>query len=89
LENTLGDTDYFIKTLQEEKGKEISSLNSQLTSYIVRIEQYKNQLATLQKSRIDDKFTHTERTKNIDEKYKNTRFMLISQIKLLSNFLIF
>ncbi|XP_025267271.1 uncharacterized protein LOC112638905 [Camponotus floridanus] len=84
LENTLGDTDYSIKTLQEEKGKEISSLNSQLTSYLVKIEQYKNQLATLQKSRIDDRFTHSERTKNIDEKYKNTRLMLISQIKLLS-----
>lgn len=90
LENTLEDTDDSIKTLQEEKEKEISSLNSQITSYTVRTEDYKNQLAALEKSRINDKFTHTEKTKNIDEKYKNKRLMLISQIKLLSNcFLIF
>ncbi|XP_072761848.1 cilia- and flagella-associated protein 157 [Anoplolepis gracilipes] len=84
LENILKDTDYSTKTLQEEKGKEISSLNSQITSYIVKLEEYKNQLATLEKSRIDNKFTHIEKVKNIDEKYKNTRLMLISQIKLLS-----
>ncbi|XP_070149953.1 cilia- and flagella-associated protein 157-like [Polyergus mexicanus] len=84
LENTLEDTDDSIKTLQEEKGKEISSLNSQITSYTVRTEEYKNQLAALEKSRINDKFTHTEKTKNIDEKYKNKRLVLISQIKLLS-----
>lgn len=89
MENTLEEMDCSIKSLQEEKGREISNLNSQLTSYIFRIEQYKDQLDTLQKSRIDNKFTHTEKTKNIDEKYKNTRLTLISQIKLLCNFLIF
>lgn len=90
LENTLEDTGYSIKTLEEEKGKEISSLNSQIASYTVKIEEYKNQLAALEKSRIDNKLTHTAKTLNIDEKYKNTRLMLISQIKLLSNcFIIF
>ncbi|CAL1685675.1 unnamed protein product [Lasius platythorax] len=84
LENTLEDTGYSIKTLEEEKGKEISSLNSQIASYTVKIEEYKNQLAALEKSRIDNKLTHTAKTLNIDEKYKNTRLMLISQIKLLS-----
>lgn len=79
-----------MKTLEEEKGKEISNLKSQIVSYKVRIEEYKNQLVALEKSRIDNQLTYTAKTINIDEKYKKTRLMLISQIKLLSNcFLIF
>ncbi|KYN11593.1 hypothetical protein ALC57_16181 [Trachymyrmex cornetzi] len=83
LESNLEDTHYFIKTLQE-KTQEISSLKSQIASYITRIKAYKHQLITLEKARIDDKYTHIAITVNIDEKYKNTRIMLISQIKLLS-----
>ncbi|XP_018373712.1 PREDICTED: uncharacterized protein LOC108768018 [Trachymyrmex cornetzi] len=82
LESNLEDTHYFIKTLQE-KTQEISSLKSQIASYITRIKAYKHQLITLEKARIDDKYTHIAITVNIDEKYKNTRIMLISQIKLL------
>lgn len=90
LENTLENTNNSIKILQEEKGKEISSLSSQINFYTIKIEDYKNQIATLEKSRINDKFTHIGKTKNIDEKYNNTRLMLLSQNKLLSNcFLIF
>jgi len=85
LENNLEDMHYFIKTLQEEKIQEINSLKSQIVSYIATIKAYKHQLTTLEKTRIDDKNTHIAITVNIDEKYKNTRITLISQIKLLSN----
>jgi len=86
LESNLEDLDRFIETLQEEKTKEISGLKSQIASYINKIREYNNQLISLEKTRIDDKFTHTAKTINIDEKYKNTRLMLTSQIKLLSNY---
>jgi len=86
LESNLEDLDRFIKTLQEEKTQEISSLKSQIASYINRIKEYNNQLINLEKERINDKFTHTAKIINIDEKYKNTRLMLTSQIKLLSNY---
>lgn len=85
LEDDLEDMDCSIKTLQEEKTQEISGLKSQLTSYIIKIKEYKHQLIILEKARIDDKFTHTAIAINIDEKYKDTRLILISQIKLLSN----
>ncbi|KYM82199.1 hypothetical protein ALC53_07347 [Atta colombica] len=84
LENNVEDMHYFIKTLQEEKIQEINSLKSQIASYIATIKAYKHQLTTLEKIRIDDKNTHIAITVNIDEKYKNTRTTLISQIKLLS-----
>ncbi|KYN33331.1 hypothetical protein ALC56_12042 [Trachymyrmex septentrionalis] len=84
LESNLEDMHYFIKTLEEEKTQEISSLKSQLASYITVINACKDQLITLEKARTDDKYTHIASTINIDEKYKNMRLMLISQIKLLS-----
>ncbi|XP_050458101.1 uncharacterized protein MG328 homolog [Cataglyphis hispanica] len=84
LENTLENTNNSIKILQAEKGKEISNLSSQINSYTIRTEAHKNQLAVIEKARINDKFTHIEKTKNIDEKYNNTRLMLLSQNKLLS-----
>lgn len=84
LEDNLEDTNYFIKTLQEEQMQEISNLKSQIASYITRIKDYKHQLITLEKTRTDDEFIHTTRALNIDEKYKNTRLVFISQIKLLS-----
>lgn len=88
MEDNLEDINYFIKTLQEEQMQEISNLKSQIVSYITRIKDYKHQLITLEKARIDDKFIHTTTALNIDEKYKNTRLMLISQIKLLSNYFV-
>ncbi|KAL6430278.1 hypothetical protein ACFW04_007772 [Cataglyphis niger] len=84
LENTLENTNNSIEILQKEKGKEISNLSSQINSYTIRTEAFKNQLAVLEKARINDKFIHIEKTKNIDEKYDNTRLMLLSQNKLLS-----
>lgn len=86
MENNLKDINYFIKTLQEEQIQEISNLKSQIASYITRIKDYKQQLIALEKATIDDKFIHTTTALNIDEKYKNTRLILISQIKLLRNY---
>ncbi|KYM94480.1 hypothetical protein ALC62_14923 [Cyphomyrmex costatus] len=83
LESNLKDMHHFIKTLQEEKTQEISNLKSQIASYISKIIAYKHQLITFEKARIDDKYSHTVTTINIDEKYKNTRIMLISRIKFL------
>jgi len=72
--------------LQEEKTQEISNLKSQIASHITRIKEYKYQLITLEKARIDDKSTYTATATNIAEKYKNTRLMLTLQMKLLSNY---
>lgn len=84
MEDTLKHTNRYIKTLKEEKGQEISTLNSQISSYLARVEECKEQMDTLEKSRIDNNFAHTVKLRNIDEKYKNTRVVLISQLKFLS-----
>lgn len=89
LENNLKDVDYLIKALQEEKTQEISSLNVQIASQVARVEDCRKQLITLETSNIDDKSAHNLKIIKINEKYKNTRLALISQLKLLSklNFL--
>ncbi|XP_020280900.1 uncharacterized protein LOC109853327 [Pseudomyrmex gracilis] len=84
LEDTLKHTNRYIKTLEEEKAQEISTLNSQLSSYLARIEECKEQMGALEKSMIDNNFAHTVKLGNIDEKYKNTRLVLISQLKFLN-----
>jgi len=85
LEDTLRDIDCSIKILQKEKAQEISSVNTQITSNMMKIENYKRQLTILEKSMTENKFIHIKKIADIDEKYKNARFILISQIKLLSN----
>lgn len=85
MEDNLEDIDYFMKTLEEEKGQEILNLSKYVTSQAARVDDYKKQLMTVEQSRTDDKIAHTARVININDKYTNTKLMLISQMKLLSN----
>ncbi|XP_012228261.1 cilia- and flagella-associated protein 157-like [Linepithema humile] len=83
LEDNLRDLDYSIQTLQKEKAQEISSMNAQITSNVIKIENYKRHLTALEKSMTEDKFAYIRNVTNIDEKYKNARFTLLSQMKCL------
>jgi len=85
LKNNIKDTNYYIINLEEESTEEISSLNTQVVAQEARIDNYKKQLMTLEKIRADNKIAHIEKLISINDKYKDTKLMLTSQIKILSN----
>lgn len=77
--------------MQEERSQEISSLKLQIAAQVIKMKEYKQQVSTLENTRMDHKSSHAAKLITINEKYNNTRLKLISQLKLLGEceFLIF
>jgi len=76
---------YYVLILEAENTEEIRNLNSQVVAQETRINDYKKQLMTLEKTRADDRIAHVAKLININDKYKDTKLTLTSQIKVLSN----
>jgi uncharacterized protein (DUF342 family) len=85
LKNNIKDTNYYIIDFEAESTEKISSLSAQVVAQEARINDYRKQLMTLEKTRADNKMAHNEKVISINNKYKDTKLMLISQIKIISN----
>lgn len=71
--------------MDAETADQISSLSKQVYVQSTNIERLKNQIDTMENSRIKDKESHNDNVELFNQKFKKKKIELVSQIKILSN----
>lgn len=71
--------------MDAETADELSNLYKQVYAQSNHVENLKSQINTLENARVNDKQSHDEKVESFNQKYKEKKVELVSQVKAYSN----
>ncbi|XP_053995455.1 uncharacterized protein LOC128885430 [Hylaeus anthracinus] len=74
----------FLSAVDAETAEEISNLSKQMYAQINRVDNLKTQIDTVENDRVKNKQSHEDNVELLNQKYKEKKVELVSQIKVLN-----